>query len=69
MTDTTKKERVWLEERLYAAADAGTDEWDNWFCVLRNATNPKYGGDPEWTGDDMNETEFKRLWGHLTTTC
>lgn len=20
------------------------------FCVLRNKTNPKYGGDPEWTG-------------------
>lgn len=24
--------------------------WDDIFCALRNRTNPKYGGDPDWQG-------------------
>ena len=27
---------------------------DNLFCVLRNKTNPKYGGDPAWQGGNID---------------
>ena len=42
-------EREYLE-RLLGLVGPGA-VWDTVFCRLRNATNPKYGGDPAWQGE------------------
>ncbi len=43
---TTAADRRAREKRL----EELRDRWDTVFCRLRNHTNPKYGGDPEWRG-------------------
>ena len=41
-------ERQYLEHLLDCTAG---EVWEQVFCYLRNATNPKYGGRPDWQGN------------------
>ena len=49
-------ERQYLESLLQVVG--GTIQ-DHVFCLLRNNTNPKYGGDPKWTGSLLDYYEHK----------
>ena len=54
-------ERSYLESK-YQDLQFGSDQWDLCFCWLRNATNPKYGGSPDWQGDTFTESELAKRY-------
>ena len=39
------------KKELAIAREQANQTRDRFFCWLRNATNPKYGGYPEWQGE------------------
>ena len=55
----TARERRLLEK----AREQAKARRDNLFCELRNSTNEKYGGTPDWVGDSASWTRHAvRNW-------
>ena len=50
--DTIKMTEREFLTLMYISASTPTDISDTMFCMLRNWTNPKYGGHPDWTGEN-----------------
>ena len=59
---TIELDTIKLSERefltlMYISASTPTDISDTMFCRLRNGTNPKYGGTPDWVGPSRTIAE------------